>query len=164
MRAHRPDIPVAILMLVAGALIATSAAVAQGASPLTFLEAVYKPYRTNNRAKAIDIGKPEVIRRHFAPVLAKAMIKDQIEARKKQEAPLLNGDPFVDAQDWQIADLKIEMISASRRNATGIVTFTNANEPRRMTLDLVKTGDGWRIHEIKTPSGSLRELFKVNRS
>ena len=30
-----------------------------------------------------------------------------------------------------------------------------------MTLDLVKTGDGWRIAEIKAPSGSLKELFKV---
>jgi hypothetical protein len=162
MRHHRPDILVAILMLCAGALIATTAAVAQGASPLTFLEAVYRPYRTNNHAKAIDFGKPEVIRRHFAPGLAKAMIKEQAGARKKHEAPLLNGDPFVDAQDWQIADLKIEMISASRRNATGVITFTNADEPRRVTLDLVKTGDGWRIYEIKAPSGSLRELFKVN--
>jgi hypothetical protein len=162
MKFHRPDVLVAILMLIAGALIATSAAVAQGASPLTFLEAVYKPYRTNNHAKAVDTGKPEVVRRHFAPVLAKAMIKDQIEARKKQDAPLLNADPFVDAQDWQIADLKIEMVNASRRSATAIVTFINASEPRRVTLDLVKTGDGWRIHEIKAPSGSLRELFKVN--
>jgi hypothetical protein len=162
MRFHRPDVLVAILLLCAGGLIVATAAVAQGASPLTFLETVYKPYRSNNHAKAIDLGKPEVIRRHFVPALAKAMVKDQVDARKRNDVPLLNGDPFVDAQDWQIADLRIEMTSTSRRNATGVVTFTNANEPRRLTLDLIKTGDGWRIHEIKAPSGSLRELFKVN--
>src|SRR5687767_14178846 len=121
MRFHRPDILVAVLMLGGGALIAATAAVAQGASPLTFLEAVYKPYRNNNNnssnnnsnsssnAKGIDTSKPEVIRRHFAPVLAKAMVKDQLDARKRNETPLLNGDPFVGAQAWQIADLKIEV-------------------------------------------------------
>jgi hypothetical protein len=160
MRFHRPEVLVAILMLCAGIVIAATAAVAQGASPRAFLESVYKVYGDNN-AKGIDTSKPEVIRRHFAPALAKAMIKDMAEARKRDEVPRLAGDPFIDAQDAQIADLNIAMQMATRRNATGVVTFTNASEPRTVLVDLVKTGDGWRIAEIKAPSGSLRELFNV---
>ncbi len=161
LRFARPDIWLAAALLLAGAVIAETAALAQGASPLTFLESVYKVYRNNNNAKGIDTSKPEVIRRHFAPPLAKAMLKDQADAKKRSEVPLLNGDPFIDAQDWQIADLKLEVKDASRRNATGVVTFTNFKEPGAVTLDLVKTGDGWRIAEIRAPSGSLKELLKV---
>jgi hypothetical protein len=160
MRFHRPEVLIAILMLCAGLVIAGSAATAQGASPRAFLESVYKVYGSNN-AKGIDISRPEVIRRHFAPPLAKAMIKDQAEARKRDESPRLSGDPFIDAQDGRIAGLNISMQVAARRNASGVVTFTNAGEPRTVLLDLVKTGDGWRIAEIKAPSGSLRELFNV---
>ena len=160
LRQNRPDIAIALLLLCAG-LIAATAATAQGSSPQAFLESVYKVYRNSHNAKGIDYSKPDVVRRYFAPPLAKAIVKDQAEARKRDEVPLLNGDPFIDAQDWQIRDLKIAVASADRKHATGTVTFTNASEPRTVNLDLVKTTSGWRIAEIRAPSGSLRELFKV---
>lgn len=150
------------MLLLAAAAITETAAIAQGASPLTFLDQIYKVYRNNHNARGIDYSKPENVRRYFAPPLAKAILKDMADARKRNEVSLLNGDPFIDAQDWEIANLKIEMKpGATRRNATGVVTFTNAREPRTVMLDLVKTGDGWRIAEINAPSGSLKELFKV---
>jgi hypothetical protein len=161
-RFGRPEIWLAATMLFAAALIAQTAALAQGASPLAFLEQVYKVYRNNSNAKGIDYSKPDNVRRYFAPPLARAILKDRSDARKKDEVPLLNGDPFIDAQDWEIANLRIEMKpGATRRNASGVVTFTNAKQPKTVTLDLVKTGDGWRIAEITAPSGSLKELFKV---
>src|SRR5688500_2134685 len=105
-RFGRPEIWLAATLFFAGAVIAQTAATAQGASPLTFLESVYKVYRNNSSAKGIDTSKPDVVRRHFAPPLAKAMLKDRADAKKRDEAPLLNGDPFIDAQDWEIANLK----------------------------------------------------------
>jgi hypothetical protein len=161
MRFHRPDILVALVLLCAGVVVAASAALAQGASPHAFLESIYKTYRTSN-AKGVDTARPDVIRRHFAPTLARAIIRDAADARKRDDLPRLNGDPFIDAQDWQIADLRISMQMATRRNASGVVTFTNAGAPRTVLIDLVKTGDGWRVFEIKAPSGSLRELYNVN--
>ena len=148
------------MLLCAGIVVAATAAVAQGASPQAFLEQIYKSYRNGN-AKGIDIGRPDTIRRYFAPPLAKAILKDQAEAKKRNDVPRLNGDPFIDAQDREIADLKIEVASAGRRNATGVVTFMNAKEPRTVTLDLVRTGAGWRIAEIQAPSGSLKDLYRV---
>jgi hypothetical protein len=160
-RFRAPEIWLAAVLLAAAVVIVETAAVAQGASPLSFLEQTYKVYR-NSTAKGIDTSKPEVIRRHFAPGLAKAMIKDMADARKRNEVPLLNGDPFIDAQDWEISGLKVELMSgATPRRATGVVSFTNAGEPRKVTLDLVKTGDGWRIYDIKAPGGSLREVYKI---
>jgi hypothetical protein len=162
LRFGRPEIWLAAGLLLAAAAIAETAALAQGASPLTFLEQLYKPYRANKNAKAVDYSKPDTVRRYFGPELAKAMLRDRTDAKKRNEVPLLNGDPFIDAQDWEIADLKIEMQpGTTRRNATGVVTFTNAGEPRAVTVDLIKTGDGWRIYEINAPSGSLRGLYKL---
>ena len=151
---------IAALLLCAGAIAAT-AATAQGSSPQAFLESIYKVYRNNSNAKGVDTSKPDVVRRHFATPIAKAMLKDQADARKRDEVPLLNADPFIDAQDWQIANLTIEIKDATRRKATGVVSFTNAREPKTVTLDLIKTGDGWRIAEIRAPSGSLKELYKI---
>lgn len=161
-RFGRPEIWLAAILMFAAAAIAGTAAIAQGASPQTFLDHIYKVYRDNNNAKGIDYSKPDNIRRYFGPQLAKAMLKDMADAKKKNEVPLLNGDPFIDAQDWAIANLKVELKpGATRRNATGVVTFTNAKEPKTVTLDLIKTGDGWRIYEITAPSGSLRGLYKL---
>lgn len=163
LRFGRPEIWLAGGLLLAAAAIAETAAVAQGASPLTFLEHLYKPYRNSTNGKGVDYSKPDNVRRYFGPQLAKAMLRDMADSKKRQEVPLLNGDPFIDAQDWEIANLKIEMQpGATRRNATGVVTFTNAGEPHTVTVDLIKTGDGWRIYEINAPSGSLRGLYKLN--
>ena len=161
-RFRAPEIWLAAVLLAAAVVIVETAAVAKGASPLSFLEQTYKVYRNNSNGRGIDTSKPEVIRRHFAPPLAKAMIKDLAAARKRNEVPLLSGDPFIDAQDREIADLRIEMMpDATPRRATGVVSFTNAGESRQLSLDLVRTGDGWRIAEIRAPSGSLRELYNV---
>jgi hypothetical protein len=147
-----------MVLLCAGLIVAATAATAQGASPLVFLEGIYKAYRGDN-AKGFDYSRPEVIRRLFAPQLAKAIVKDFAAARKKNEVPALNGDPFIDAQDWEVADLKVEVRDAVSRSATGVVTFTFSGKPRTVTLDLVRTGKGWRIADISAPSGSLRELY-----
>ena len=161
MRFPRPEILLAVLLFVAGMVIAETAAIAKSASPQAFLEGIYKIYRDSNNGKGIEYNKPDVVRRYFASPLAKAMLKDFADAKKRAEVPALNGDPFIDAQDWEIANLKLEVRDAGPRKATGVVTFSNAKEPRTVTLDLIMTGDGWRIAEIKAPSGSLKELFKV---
>jgi Protein of unknown function (DUF3828) len=132
---------------------------AQGASPKAFVEQLYKPYLKKG-FKGVDYSKPAILRRYFEPALAAAIIKDQAAAAKRSEVPTLNGDPFIDAQDWEIANLKIDVNPAGGK-ASAAVAYTNFNEPRTVTLDLVKTAAGWRIAEIKAPSGSLRELFKL---
>lgn len=136
----------------------TGAAWAQSA-PRAFVETIYMPYLKKGYSGVV-LSKPERIRRYFERGLATAMIRDMAEAKKRDEVPTLNGDPFVDAQDWEIANLAIEVKSAGPK-ATATVKFSNFREPRTVTLDLVKTADGWRIAEINAPSGSLRKLFKL---
>ena len=73
--------------------------------------------------------------------------------------PRLDGDPFVDAQDWDIAKLAIT-VKAEGPKTVGLVSFENQGKPTEIKLDLVRTGMGWRIADIKSPSGTLSELYK----
>jgi hypothetical protein len=138
-----------------------AAARAQGQSPrdaLTpegFLRGIYTPYPDHDFK-----GQPFwQVDRFFAPELARTIEADMREAKRRGEAPKLDGDPFVDAQDWDIANLAISVKTDGPR-AVGLVSFENQGKPTEITLDLVRTGMGWRITDIKAPSGTLSDLYK----
>jgi hypothetical protein len=149
--------------IVLGAALAvamTGRATADSASAQAFVEAIYAPY-LNKNYKGTPYGKPANLRRYFEPRLANAIVKDMTAAKKRGEVPTLDGDPFIDAQDWEIADLAIAVKIAGTAKALATVKFTNMREPKTVTLDLMKTSAGWRIAEIDASSGSLRKLFKL---
>lgn len=121
-----------------------------------FVESLYRPYLTKGYQ-----GQPyDQTARFFAPTLTQAMDRDYREARRRNEAPSLNGDPFVDAQDWEISKLSID-VTTNGDSATARVSFQNFGEAKRVLLELEKTPAGWRIAEIKAPSGSLKALYKL---
>jgi Protein of unknown function (DUF3828) len=133
-----------------------AAAAAQEQTPQQFLTSIYEPYR-----KADFKGQPYwEVNRWFAPDLANAIDKDFAEAKKRKEVPTLDGDPFVDAQDWKIDSLAYAT-ALGRDKAAAAVTFTNFGEPKGAVVSLVKTPAGWRISNIVTANGSLRTLFKL---
>ncbi len=138
-------------------LLAAPPLMAQSGTPQAFLEAIYRPYAD----KAFK-GQPYTqTERYFAAPLRDAIDKDFAEAKKRKEVPMLDGDPFIDAQDWEIANIVVNAWVTGASTAMGVATFTNFGKPVRVTLELVSTPAGWRISEIKAPSGSLRAQFKV---
>jgi hypothetical protein len=132
------------------------AAGAQQADAGAFVNAIYQPYRQKG-FKGQPYGEAE---RWFEPELAAAMRRDGLAARQRNEVPLLNGDPFVDAQDWEITSLSIAVTTEGQRAAAGIA-FVNLGRPYAVALTLVRTPAGWRIVDIFAPSGSLRGLYKL---
>ena len=124
-------------------------------TPEAFLRGIYTPY-PNQDFKGQPFWQVD---RFFAPDLARAIEADMREAKRRGEVPRLDGDPFVDAQDWDIAKLAIS-VQAEGPKATGLVSFENQGKPTQIKLDLVRTGMGWRIADIKSPSGTLSELYK----
>jgi len=143
------------------AFVVSAAALAQTAEATaqSFIEAIYKPYLAKDYS-GVRLDTPGRVRRYFEPKLADAMIRDAAAAKKKNEVGTLDGDPFIDAQDWRITNLAMDVKSANGK-ATATVTFNNIGEPKQISLNLVKTAGGWRILDIRAPSGSLRQLFKV---
>jgi hypothetical protein len=132
------------------------AAIAQEQTPHQFLQSIYEPY------KKVDFkGQPYwEVDRYFAPDLARAIDKDFAEAKKRKEVPTLDGDPFIDAQDWKI-DVLSYASSIKGDKAVGAVAFVNTGEPKGVVLTMVKTPAGWRISDIVTANGSLRALYKL---
>jgi Protein of unknown function (DUF3828) len=151
-----------MLCALIGAMLATlmpGLAMAKDQSAQAFVEAIYKPY-ANKDYKGADYSTPANLRRYFEPQLANAMIKDMAAAAKRKEVSALDGDPFIDAQDWEISDVTVET-KTSGKAAISTVKFINLKVPKTVTLDLVKTPAGWRIADINAGSGSLRKLFKL---
>ena len=147
----------ALPLLVLPLLVLPVAATAQEQTPIQFLQAIYEPYR-----KAGFKGQPYWDPgRFFVPDLARAIERDMAEAKKRKEPPTLDGDPFVDAQEWQITSIAYGNVIAGDKAAAG-VAFVNQGEPRSLAITLAKTQAGWRIHDIVGSNGSLRALFKLH--
>ncbi len=141
------------------ALLALPVAVAaQEQSPLDFVKAIYEPYK-----QATFKGQPyDQPQRFFAPDLAAAIERDFAAAKKRDEVPALDGDPFLDAQDWKVEAISYAVEqSADKTKAVASVAFVSIGEPRGAVLSLVKTPQGWRISDIVAASGSLRALYKL---
>jgi len=127
----------------------------QALSPQAFLQSIYDPYlKADFRGYSFEQAN-----RFFVPTLARAIDADMREAKRRGEVPRLDGDPFLDAQDWEIKNLAIS-VKADGPKATGEVAFDNLGKRTQITLDLVQTQAGWRISDIKGPSGSLSDLYK----
>ncbi len=96
------------LILAAAAAGAALAIPAPAAEPSArdFVRAIYDAYKGND-AKGIALDNAAAIRRYFAPAPATLLIADQNDAARRNEVGALDGDPFIDAQDWDIAAFDI---------------------------------------------------------
>jgi len=66
-------------------------------------------------------------------------------------------DPFIDAQDWEISDVTVTVEQIGPTTASAVVLFTNLGKMTKTRYDLVKIEEGWRVHDIHWPHGSLRD-------
>jgi hypothetical protein len=132
---------------------------AQEPSPKAFVEGIYQRYLGKN-VPGLDLSTREALYLYFTPALADLIDKDAKEAEKLQEAPLLNGDPFVDAQDWEITDVMVTVQESSADRATATASFNNLGKAQSVRLVLLLTPKGWRVDDVLWSEGSLRGLYK----
>jgi hypothetical protein len=132
---------------------------AQDAALKRFVDGIYANYRSPN-SPGTRINSKALLARYFTPALAALIDRDAQQAKAKDEPPQLNGDPFIDAQDWDIDKLTVDLNESGKERATASVKFANFGEAREVRLDLVKTASGWRIDDIHWRDGSLRALYK----
>jgi hypothetical protein len=127
-----------------------------------FLHGIYSHYMGDDRTtgKGIFLDKPSDVHRYFSDDLAALIIADDAAAAKRGDVPELDGDPFVDAQDWDIRNIVVHVDSETATTAKATVTFNNFKKPYTVHLDLVETPKGWRISDIFWKEGSFRGLYK----
>jgi hypothetical protein len=124
-----------------------------------FLEKIYAAYKGKN-SKGVDLDGAAALRRYFEPGLAALMIKDEKAAARRHDVPTLEGDPFVNGQDWEVNAVDIMVEDTAPEKATATVTFMNIDRVDKLVFDLVKLKSGWRIADIDWgENGTLRGLY-----
>ncbi len=146
----------------AGCAVTPALAAPSGAE--AFVARIYSHYRgTTETAPGVKIDTPAELRRYFEPSLADIIIADEAAADSRHDVPTLDGDPFIDAQDWEITDISWTVTPHGALHADADVHFKNFKEPHHVTLQLVQLKIGWRIHDIVyygDDQGTLRGLYK----
>jgi Protein of unknown function (DUF3828) len=146
-------------IIVAGAFLVLNAFAADKTAE-AFVNGIYSHYIGKN-AKGVMIDTHKQLEKYFEPSLVSLIEKDEAAAKKNDEVPALDGDPFIDAQDWEIKsfDIKVEHQGADKAAAT--VKFKNTGEAKLIHVNLVHLKDGWRISDIvwNGDEGTLRGLY-----
>lgn len=135
----------AALLLAAPAAAATPTA---DTSARAFVEHIYNCYTGHDGSDGVRLTGATEVRRLFDPPLATLILADRAKSAKLDEPTALDGDPFVDAQDWVVRDLRIRVTSTGAQSATADVAFVNLDQKVRVRIDLVHLVEGWRITEI----------------
>lgn len=156
-----------LLVIAASALIVPSGfaagPAAADAAAVAFVTRIYDAYKGKN-SKGNPTDNEAALRRYFEPSLVALIVKDAKAAAKRGDVPTLDGDPFVDAQDWEITAVDIAVADMPPDKAVATVNFKNFDEPVKIVLNLVKIKNDWRIADILSTrdgkTGSLRGLYK----
>jgi Protein of unknown function (DUF3828) len=133
------------------ACVLTTAAYAQFPTPEEGVRAIYTFY-----AGSDSKGFPQdaaTAKRFFDPSLAK-----QWAAAKNIDA-----DFFIQGQDWELSELKVDQAAINGNKANVAVGFTNFKKPIKLTYEMVKSNDGWRISDVKAGRSSFRDALKKAR-
>jgi Protein of unknown function (DUF3828) len=134
----------------------------EGSGAKAFLNSIYQHYlgKSSGDAAGIALSNANSVRSYFTVGLASLILEDRAAAAKRGEPPVLNGDPFIGHQEWDISDLSIEVKDTGALKTTGVITFMNSGKPEKVVLELLRSGKEWRIADIQWDSGSLRGLYR----
>lgn len=79
--------------------------------------------------------------------------------------PILDFDPLIDAQDYQLSQLNVSTDGVvENSHATVRASFQNAGQPAEVIYDLVWEGDRWRVNNIRTAAWDLRQIIAEPRA
>lgn len=151
-------IRIALVSLVLAA--APGAATPEPESARAFLLRVYEPY-TREFDESIYKNLPG----YLTPELHALLLKSSEGADARGEVPPLNGDLIVDAQEWMLKGLEVQVREGGQGRAVGTVRFSNLGRVRTIAVDLVKVDGRWRIADLhydegRSLTGFLKEAVK----
>lgn len=87
---------------------------------------------------------------------------DAMFARSQaQGEPILDFDPIIDAQDYQLSDVRTTTDSiVENSHATVRASFTNAGAREEVLYDLVWQDDRWKVDNVRTSEWDLRTIVR----
>jgi hypothetical protein len=79
---------------------------------------------------------------------------------KKTGEPCMDFDIWVNAQDWEIKNLKIDPVKNEGNKSTVKASFDNFGRHEDISYDLIKDKKGWTVDEISTGCDTLSGVLQ----
>lgn len=129
------------------------------ADPAEVIRPLYTRYMTDPAATTFPTLEEQA---PWSAPLRQALIDMEARSRDENE-PILDFDPFANAQDWQIANVNVTTDSVVENNHAVVrASFTNGGAPQEVIYDLIWEGGGWRVDNMRSggpPDGwDLRQI------
>jgi hypothetical protein len=126
------------------------------ADPAAVIAPLYARYRTDPAVTTFP-SLPEQ-----APWTAdmRARLEAMMTRSATSEAPILDFDPFVNAQDWLVTDVTATTDGVvERSHATVRAHFVNNQAEDEVVYDLVWESGAWRVDNIRHAGWDLRQII-----
>lgn len=115
------------------------------------VEKLYEPYLPGS-----SIPVPELASLPLTTDL-KAQVEKAVTYGNLLETPVLDSDPIVGAQDWQIVALDVDAKGRVGEDGVDVVArFTNLGQPREQTFLMRRVEGAWLIDDISDGESTLR--------
>ena len=77
-----------------------------------------------------------------------------------QGEPILDFDPIIDAQDYQLSDVRAATEAIVEGSHASVrASFTNAGQHEEVLYDLVWQDDRWKVDNVRTAEWDLRTII-----
>jgi hypothetical protein len=126
-----------------------------------FLGSIYQHYLgKSSPAAGLPLTDARSVRSYFTTGLAELILDDRAAAIKQGESPVLKSDLFIGHSEWDISDLSVDVKDTAGFKTVGTVSFLNFGKPEKVTLELLRSGNEWRIADVAWESRTLRALYR----
>jgi hypothetical protein len=119
-------------------------------TPEAVVRAIYVADAPSIKGTGLGIMGDQAARvRFFSATLLHMIAADAKAAAKRNEVPNLDGDPFADAQDPTVNDLKISVVSTAAAKASVLADFDRGDNKReQVTYSMIFERGKWRVDDI----------------
>lgn len=88
-----------------------------------------------------------------------ALLSAMTQRSEQINEPILDFDPLIGAQDYQLSNLNVVTEAVSEgSHAVVRATFNNATAPTNIVYDLIWEGDRWKVDNIRGEGWDLRQI------
>jgi Protein of unknown function (DUF3828) len=138
------------LSVLAVLLTLATAAHADPASPDSVVRAIYVADAPSIKGTGEGVMGDKAARaKFFTAGLLRMIVADENRSAKRNQPPNLDGDPFADAQEATVNDLKISVISVTGPKASVLADFDRGEGKReKVTYSMALERGAWRIDDI----------------
>lgn len=78
-----------------------------------------------------------------------------------QGEPILDFDPIIDAQDYQLSDVRTATEAIVEGSHASVrASFTNSGQHEEVLYDLVWQDDRWKVDNVRTAEWDLRTIIR----